>query len=188
MKIEPCVGCGRMILTERMAGLTIKCDPTPLTDVGDIVRLLTHPNPPSLWVVEKNQQGQPVRLRGARPGELGPVPEHRCQERFSGSLPASPGGRRPESPVTPPKALQGPPAAPSTPSSAPRRERSSAQPVGSALSERLNRVGEGPVCPAERGPAVLCDGCSQPCADGTYASVQLGELTIWAQHVTECPL
>lgn len=30
-----------------------------------------------------------------------------------------------------------------------------------------------------------CDACGQPCADGTYASIQVGELTVWAQHVQE---
>ncbi len=30
-----------------------------------------------------------------------------------------------------------------------------------------------------------CDSCGQPCADGTYASIELGTLTLWAQHVQE---
>lgn len=32
-----------------------------------------------------------------------------------------------------------------------------------------------------------CSGCGRPCADGTYASIALGELVVWAQHVDTCP-
>lgn len=164
--IEMCTGCGRPILVHKIANLTVKCEPTPLTDVGDIVKLLTSPNPPSLWMVERNQQGQPVRLRGARRGERGPVPEHRCT-RVSGSQgpPSVLGG--PDAPKGRETGVQGV-AAPSTPSSAPWTARSSAP---SAVSHRS----EGP----------RCDRCSKPCADGTYASIALGELTVWAQHVRE---
>lgn len=31
-----------------------------------------------------------------------------------------------------------------------------------------------------------CSGCGKPCADGTYASVAVGELLAWAQHVESC--
>lgn len=32
-----------------------------------------------------------------------------------------------------------------------------------------------------------CDACAQPCADGTYAAVHLGDLLVWAQHLEgEC--
>lgn len=33
----------------------------------------------------------------------------------------------------------------------------------------------------------VCDACSKPCADGTYASIELGDLLVWAQHVERCP-
>lgn len=31
-----------------------------------------------------------------------------------------------------------------------------------------------------------CDGCGQPCADGTYASIALGDIVQWAHHVDTC--
>ncbi len=42
---------------------------------------------------------------------------------------------------------------------------------------------------AERPPsdAVRCSECGQPCEDGTYASIALGELTLWAAHFDTCP-
>lgn len=30
-----------------------------------------------------------------------------------------------------------------------------------------------------------CDACGHPCADGTYASVEVGDLVVWATHVQE---
>jgi len=180
--IEPCPGCGRMVLVGKIANLVVKCDPTPLTDVGDIVRLLTSPNPPSLWMVERNQQGQPSGLRGARPGEPGPVREHRCT-RVSGDGPLPrvlgdpmpPKGR--ETGVQPsraePSEAQRFLADLSTPFSAAPTAPSSARYAGT----RLTDAGEGPVC----------DGCSRPMADGTYASIEVGDLVVWAQHVERCP-
>lgn len=34
--------------------------------------------------------------------------------------------------------------------------------------------------------APICSGCGQPCADGTYASIALGDLIQWARHVADC--
>ena len=166
MKLEPCIGCGRMVLIHRVANLTVKCDPTPLTDVGEIVRLLTSPNPPSLWMVERNQQGQPVRLRGARPGEAGPVREHRC-------TPVSRPNPAP-SVVAPPKGPSSPPerrVAPSTPSSVRPTARSGAPAAASPRSD-----GGGP----------RCDECGIIMGEGDYVAVQLGEIYVWAQHLTNC--
>lgn len=49
---------------------------------------------------------------------------------------------------------------------------------------------DAPAAPARtaarlRSDAPRCDACGKPCADGTYASVSLGELTVWAEHVQE---
>lgn len=165
MKTEPCAGCGRILVVQPVLNLVVKCDPVPLSDVGEIVRLLTSPNPPGLWMVERNEQGHPVRLRGARPGELGPLAEHRCpvnaQEAIS--RPATPSvvpGARP----TPHE----PSAGQQTPSSGPRTAHSSARSAGPRTSN--------PVCNA----------CARPMADGTYASVSVGEILVWAEHLTDC--
>jgi len=164
--IEPCKGCGSLILLHRIANLVVKADPAPLTDVGDILKLIAGPNPPSLWAVETNQAGQPNRLRGARPGETGVVPEHRCT-RVGGQA--------------------SPPVAPSRPAA-------QAQ-TAPELSEAESVVG-GPARPgdastppfsATRRTNPVCDGCFRPCEPGTYASVELGDILQWAHHVTECP-
>jgi len=161
--IQPCTGCGRPVLVHKIANLTVKCDPAPLTNVGDIVKLLTLPDPPALWVVEWNQHGQPVKLRGARPGEAGPVPEHRCV-RVSGSRIVSAAKETTPDPKGPQTGVQSL-ADPSTPSSAPWTDHSGAPVAASRRSEPR------------------CNSCSQSCADGTYASISVGELTVWAQHV-----
>lgn len=31
-----------------------------------------------------------------------------------------------------------------------------------------------------------CNRCSQPMADGTYAAVEVGDLLVWAEHLTDC--
>ena len=36
-------------------------------------------------------------------------------------------------------------------------------------------------------PNPRCDACGKPCGDGTYAAIEVGDLVVWAQHVTgEC--
>jgi len=166
--IQPCTGCGRLILLHRIANLTVKADPASLTDVGDILKLITGPNPPSLWMVEHNRQGQPVRLRGARPGETGVVPEHRCT-RVGGPNPI-------------------PPAVPSRPVAAPQ--------ASPELSEAESVVG-GPARPGDASTAPFdrplrshpCDTCSEPVILGgpeEHAAIELGATVIWAQHAP-CP-
>lgn len=165
IKIEPCIGCGRIILQHRIANLVVKCEPTPIANVGDIVKLLSAPNPPGLWMVERNQAGQPSRLRGARAGELGVVPEHHCAAATRVSDRKPPAGHPQPAQASPSiseaESVLGGPARPGDASTAPF-----------STSRRINTP--------------RCDGCSRPCADGTYASIQLGDLTVWAHHVTTC--
>lgn len=122
--IQMCRGCGSPILVDKILNLTVRCDPTPLTAAGDIVRLLTSPNPPSLWMVEWNQQGQPARLRGARPGEAGPVREHRCTPAYGAGTPPVVAAD-PKAPRSPSDRL----VAPSTPSLGPWTDHSSVSPA-----------------------------------------------------------
>lgn len=170
--IEMCKGCGRPVLVHRIANLVVKCEPVALDGSGAVAEIMAGG---SLWMVERNLQGQPVRLRGARPGEPGPVPEHRClnaQEALS----------RPRTPSvvpSPQPTPQRPPAGRTAPSSGPSAAPSSVRTAASpAFKIDWSKVGE------PSGPR--CDGCSQPCADGTYASIALGELTVWAHHVNSC--
>lgn len=37
---------------------------------------------------------------------------------------------------------------------------------------------------ARTGPR--CNRCSRPMADGTYAAIELGDLLVWAEHLTDC--
>jgi hypothetical protein len=73
------------------------------------------------------------------------------------------------------------PAGRTTPSSAPSTERSGVP----AADRRPSDVPQG-------GPSgsadVRCSECGQPCEDGTYASIGLGELTLWAAHFDTCPV
>lgn len=159
MKLEPCVGCGRMILSQSIANLTVKCDPTPLTDVGEIVGLLTSPNPPSLWMVENG------RLRGARPGEPGPVREHRCVT-VSGANPA--------------------PSVPAPPKAAPRPAESRVAPR-TPSSVRPTAHSGAPAAAIPRSEP--CDRCRKPVIlDGPelYVSFELGATVVYAAHET-CP-
>jgi len=167
--IQPCAGCGRLILLHRIANLTVKADPAPLTDVGDILKLIAGPNPPSLWAVEYDKAGRPNRLRGARPGETPVVPEHRCL-RVGGQ-------GKPTLSAPPSRSVVAPQASPE-------------------LSEAESVVG-GPARPGDASAAPFdrplrphpCDTCSEPVVLGgpeEYAAIELGATVIWAQH-TPCP-
>lgn len=167
IKLEACQGCGRHLLVGKIANLDVKCEPTPLIEVGEIIRLLTTPNPPSLWMVERNQQGQPTRLRGARPGETGVVVEHRCTVKAADAV---------LKPSTSAAGETMPPKAP-RPSVARSAASSGHSTDHSGVRGAANQDSSWPAC----------DRCSKPMANGTYASVEIGELTIWAEHVEgEC--
>jgi hypothetical protein len=167
--IQPCTGCGRLVLLHRIANLVVKADPAPLTDVGDILKLIAGPNPPSLWAVERNQWDVPTRLRGARPGEKPVVPEHRCI-RVGGST--SP-------PVASPRPVAAPQASP-------------------GLSEAESVLG-GPSRPGDASSAPFdqplrphpCDACSKPVILGgpeEYAAIELGATAVWAVHSPCAPV
>lgn len=161
MKLEPCPGCGRAVLIHSVANLTVKCEPTPLDGQGIAQELGAGRQ---IWTPEFGPGLIPKRLRPAQPGDSKLLREHRCVS-VSGANPA------PSVPA-PPKAPQSPSGgrvAPSTRSSGPSTDHSGARRAASPRSET-------PVCSA----------CSQPCQDGTYASIEVGELLVWAQHVEEC--
>lgn len=161
MKLEPCIGCGRMVLIHSIANLTVKCEPTPLDGQGVAQEIGAGRQ---IWTPEFGPGLIPKGLRGARPGDAKLLREHRC------AAVSRPG--TPSAVPAPPKAAPRPAqrrVAPSTPSSGPSTDHSGARRAASPRSET-------PVCSA----------CSQPCQDGTYASIEVGELLVWAQHVEEC--
>lgn len=51
--------------------------------------------------------------------------------------------------------------------------------------DRSPRGSGAPTAVRRRTEAPRCDQCGRPCADGTYASIALGDLVVWAQHVQE---
>ena len=104
-----------------------------------------------------------AKLATAEPGERPyVVAEHPCAA-VSRPLGVPAGGTPAENPPVPPAGRTAPYSGP--------------QGVDGAASGAGTRRSDGP----------RCSGCGQPCADGTYASVTLGDVVMWAQHVAECP-
>lgn len=173
-KIEPCSGCGRIILVHPVANLVVRLDTEPLDAKGAADALIAGRG---LWRVTQTS------VTGVRPAELsalaargvteGPqvVQEHRCP---AGSAPLSRSGysgaaTAPKGPEKPAQRLAGRP----TPSSARPTAHSGAR-------NAVQRPSSGPR------EAPRCSACSGPCEDGTYASVELGDLVLWAMHVERC--
>lgn len=151
--LKPCRGCGRPLIYHSVANLAVRLEPTPL-DLNGIMGELAASR--SLWMVDEG------KVRPARPGEAGPLKEHRCTATGAPiSAPAVP---------TPQPTPQRPPAGRTTRSSGPSAAPSS---VRSADSPR-----------SDGGPR--CDECGLIMQDGEYVSVQLGEIYVWAQHLTNC--
>lgn len=162
--VEPCRGCGRLLLVHPIANLTVRLDSVPLEPDGAVQALM---GGIPLWRVTSTS------VSGARPAELtalrergsteGPRihQEHRCT--------AVSGPNTPKAVSASPKGSQRPPADRSALQGSVRRpERSSAPSAATPVSEPR------------------CDGCGEPCSDGTYASVAIGDIIVWAAHVENC--
>lgn len=179
IKVEPCKGCGGVLLVDRFMGVTVRCDPTPL-DAQAAGRTLLAGQ--TLYRVTY-QGGRPHSFASASPAVLGAlrtepgerpmvVEAHRCTKNGSTApVSASQGGGGTQTPKAPQGASQPRPAAPTTPSSVPSTVRSSAS---AAEPHRSS-----PASPR-------CSGCGHPCADGTYASIELGDILVWAHHTENC--
>lgn len=167
IKVESCRGCGRSLFIHPIANLVVRLEMEPLDAAQATQALLGGRN---LWRVTATsvsgvRPAELTALAQAEPGERPHVcQEHRCPAVSRPDRPSP----VPEANPTP-KGHQSPPVDVSTPSSARSTVRSSVQPAVSPVSRPV------------------CDGCGQPCADGMYASISLGELTVWAQHVETCP-
>lgn len=162
IKVEPCSECGRTVA--RQTGLNVVVEPIPLDAQEAVAELMAGRR---LWA---NGTGG---LRPALPGEPGPAREHRCPVKAAGAvLSASVTPRREKGPVVPPKAASGPSVAFSTPSLAPRTDRSSASRA------------------ANRGTETECSECGYPIAlddVDTYALIELGATLVDAFHTGQCP-
>ena len=172
IKVGQC-RCMEIIYLVEEAGLVWTADMTPLDAVDAVDALL---GGRELYQVTGGSGGT-LRLSTARPdvlralrSGLGDPPvvvrSHGCPPRAARALAAPLPGKEPDPcPKGRENGVQG--AARAVP----------AEPVTSRRSRTA----------VQRSSEPLCDGCSQPCADGTYASIELGDLLVWAQHVERCP-
>ncbi len=94
------------------------------------------------------------------------IPAHPCTA-VTRPLPAPQPAAGPGAPADPPV----PPAGRTTPSRGPQAVSSGATGADRLRSDR-------------RRPS--CNRCSRPMADGTYASIEVGDLLVWAEHLTDC--
>lgn len=180
IKAEGCPGCGRLTYTEDLGGVRVKTDTEPLDGAGALTALLGGTGLYRITYLG----GRPAHHRSASPAVLEAlrtaepaerpmvVREHHCRN-------ASVAVSRPSTP-TPGPSVQptppGPPVGRTAPFSGPQAGPSSVPAAEQPRSE--------PPAPAPDGPR--CSACSQPCSDGTYAAIEVGELTVWAMHVGRC--
>lgn len=181
IKMEPCKGCGALVLMgELHPGVTLKVEPARI-NAQTLGAALLAGQTDECWTIRLDPQG---RMVGFTPADFatvgtlnGPTPphavrRHHCPKALSGDLTAS---QRSEAPRVPPTAPE-PPAAPTIPSVGPSTNSST---PGSARPADRPRF--------EQGGGPRCAECSKPCADGTYAAIELGELLVYAAHVDQCP-
>jgi hypothetical protein len=180
IQVEPCKGCGTIILLGEMMGLRAKCDPAAMDAQEAVAALLAGRELHRVTQVG----GRPTNLSPARPAVLKAlrmaepgerpmvVGSHVCPQNASapasgptgplGGTTAPKGGGRP--PVPPKNRFSGQPTASSTP--------------GSALGAVI------------QGSDTPCSLCGQPVPiddpDG-YVLIHLGATLIDAFHAGECP-
>lgn len=175
IKVEPCKGCGGALLVDRFMGLTVRCEVTPLDAQAAGAALLAGRELHRVMYLG----GRPSSFSSASPAVLGAlraepserpmvVVTHRCP---SGATRPPESLAAPSAASTPKEAPAGPPVAPGTPSWGRSTEASSAPRAATLVSD-------------PSGPR--CSGCGDPCADGTYASIELGDILIWAIHTENC--
>ncbi len=184
IKVEPCKGCGGVILVDDFMGLRVRCDPSPVDAQTATAALLA--GLPLYRVVAEG--GRPNQFAGASqtdlrtlvliPGSIPLVAPHRCPTPKAPQS-ASQGVKGPGTPGSAPKALQSPPVAPGALFSAP-----STAPPGATTAARPRSRSR--IKPTHTGDGPRCDGCGRPCEDGTYGAIHLGELLVWAHHVESC--
>lgn len=180
IKIENCSGCGRNIVPTPVGG---QAELTPL-DAQEATRALIAGR--TLWRLTATSvtNATPAILAALRNrGNVeGPcvLQDHVCREGVQAPAwrPPTPSAGK-ETPVAPKGRENGVQRFLGT--LADRSTRSSARPTEPSGAPSAAR------CPSD-GPteAPRCSGCGQPCEDGAYASAALGELVVWAHHVTLC--
>lgn len=178
IKVEPCKGCGGVLLVDRFMGVTVRCEATPLDAQAAGRTLLAGQT--LYWV--RYSSGRPSSFGSATPTVLGAlrrepserpvvVGQHRCAKNAS-TAPVSVSQDGGEAGA--PKAPRRPPVAPSRPFSG----HSTATPTAPTAETPASET------PADASPR--CSGCGHPCADGTYASIELGDILVWVHHTEHC--
>lgn len=165
IEMKPCRGCGRPLIIHKIANLTVRLETEPL-DLNGIMGELAASR--SLWMVDNG------KVRPARPGEAGPLREHRC------SAKAADAPLKPSQTSTPPGVPANPPVRPSAGSrrSSGRRTDSSTPGFARGASRTAPARSDTHPCDVCRGPVVM---------DGPelYAAIELGAAIVWAVHA-EC--
>lgn len=183
LSVAECPRCRERILRQKVGGIETKANLLPIANpVGETGRV---------YRVVIDDSGRPRTLRPAYPAELvsfvtapvGDRPyltrEHPCTA-VSRPIPApgtNPAGGPGKAPQT---GVQRFLADLSTPSPARSTEPSGARGAAQRRSEAAVRPSPG------TGARPQCSACGKACEDGTYASVALGDVVLWAEHVTHC--
>lgn len=179
LSLAECPKCGERVLRMKVGGIETKANLLPITNpVGDTGRV---------YRVLFAEGGRPRTFRPATPVELvafvtspvGDKPyltrEHPCAA-VSRPIPApatNPAGGPGKAPQAGVQSLAGR----TTPSPDRSTEPSGARSAAQRRSEAAVRGSA---------PQPRCSACGKPCEDGTYASVALGDLILWAEHVDHC--
>ena len=178
-KLATCTRCGRIIYLAEEVGLRWTADLGPL-DAQTAVQAPVGGQ--ELYRV--TQPGN--RLSHAKPDVLALLRTADARPIVVASHPCPAGAAKALKPVLPASQEEGGPGAPkvSAGPSAGRTARFSGPSTGlsgvqGAESHRFRVEGL-------TRDNLVCDGCGQPCADGTYASIALGDIIQWAHHVEEC--
>ena len=183
-KLATCTRCNKIIYLAEEVGLRWTADLTPLDAQAAIQALVD-----GREVYRVTQPGN--RLSTAKPDVLKALRERGTTEGpvVVASHPCPSGAAKALKPVLPAVQEEGGPGAPKA-SAGPSERRTaqlSGQPTGSSsVPAAVTSRSEGRAGPHASGAQPRCDGCGQPCADGTYASIALGDIVQWAHHVDAC--
>lgn len=168
IKVEPCKGCGGLILMDDFMGVRIRCDLTPLDaqTAGaavlaglELYRLVSEGGRPNQFA--SASMGELRALGAGRSPGLTVVAQHRCSPK--------------------------PHTAVSRPIPAPDKETlTEACPKAQDPAQRAARGPSAEPATPYRSSEPVCDGCGTPMADGSYVSIELGDIMIWKHHVEAC--
>lgn len=174
IKVDPCRGCGRLLYSASLGGLTYRAETDPLDAQQALTALV---GGATLYRVTSTSVTsvtpvvlEALRLRGTVEGPT-VVRRHVCTVKASEAVsrPSSPSGVPAD-----PKGLPSSPAGRQTPSLGQSTECST---PGSAKSAETPGSDTGP----------RCDDCGLIMQEGEYVAAQLGEIYIWAAHLANCP-